>query len=220
MGGLLSTRRAVTALALAACAGAAFAEAPPLLLIEPDVRLAKMLAGGTEEPRPEWNAAAGALVARHARDTAISRGRTVTEMARADLSEAARQVLLLHEALLVSMRQSEYGDPPPATMPRKRSWTLGPGARALRGETGASQALLLNASGAFTGAVRGALVVIGLAAGVPTPTGLQRASASLIDLDSGDILWRKAIIVEPEADMRRDDGAHRLVTALLTSAPL
>lgn len=179
-----------------------------------------MLFAGGEEERPDWSAAAQPLVTRHVRNALLSKGRDVVTRTRAELGENARQVLLLHDALRVSMRQSEFGDPPPASMPRTREWTLGPGVRVLAGDTGATQALLVDAGGEFTGFARAFYVAGALAAGGQAQTGLQRASASLVDLGSGDILWRNAIVAAPEADIRIDEGAHLLVTALLSGAPL
>ena len=179
-----------------------------------------MLFAGGEEVRPDWSAAARPLVTRHARDALLSKGREVVTRTRATLGEDAQQVLLLHDALAVSMRQSELGDPAPASMQRGRDWTLGAGVRALADASGATQALLLAAGGEFTGFARAFYVAGALAAGGQAITGLQRASASLVDLASGDIVWRNAIVAAPEADMRIDEGAHLLVTALLQGAPL
>lgn len=220
MGEQIATRRRFTALFLAAFTAAAHAAGPRTLLIEPNIRLSRMRFAGGDEERPDWSAQAGPLVTRHVRNALLSRGREVVTRTRAALGEDGRQVLLLHDALRVSMRQSEWGDPPPASMKRTRDWTLGPGVRALAGESGATQALLVDAGGAFTGFARAIYVAGALAAGGQANTGLQRASASLVDLGGGDILWRNAIVAAPEADMRIDEGAHLLVTALLSGAPL
>jgi hypothetical protein len=158
-------------------------------------------------------------VAQHVRDAVQSKGRTAVLLARADVSAQGRQILLLHDAVLTSIRISEEGDPPP-TLSRRRTWTLGPGARALGAESGATHALIVTADGDVTSAARAAFVVGAAAVGVLAHTGLQRASASLVDLETGDIVWRNAVVAAPDQDMRDPDGAHRLVTALLNGAPL
>ncbi|KAF0175934.1 MAG: hypothetical protein IV086_01470 [Hyphomonadaceae bacterium] len=223
-------RRWIATLALAcvaACAagGARDALSPPpvpgvaILIIEPDVQLSLLTVNARKIPRADWSAAARMLVAQHVRDAVQSKGRTAVLQARADVSVQGRQILLLHDAVLTSIRISEDDDPPP-TLSRRRTWTLGVGARALGEETGATHALIVSADGEVTSAARAAFVVGAAAMGVLAHTGLQRASASLVDLETGDIVWRNAVVAAPDQDMRDPDGAHRLVTALLNGAPL
>lgn len=94
------------------------------------------------------------------------------------------------------------------------------GPRAPTAGTTATHALIITGDGDITGAARAAFVVGAAAMGVLVHTGLQRASASLVDLRTGDIIWRNAVAAAPEQDLRDSNGSHRLVTALLAGAPL
>jgi hypothetical protein len=222
-------RITVLALALATACAADRPEAvkaPPLpapattiLVIEPDVRLSLLTATGNRTPRPDWSTAARAHIGRHVRDVVQARGRPTTILALADASMRGRQILLLHDAVLTSIKDAEDGDPT-LTLSRRRTWTLGPGARALIPDTSVTHALIVTADGEVTSAARAAFVVGAAAMGVLAHTGLQRASASLVDLESGDIVWRNTIVATPEQDMRDPDGARMLVAALLMGAPL
>lgn len=217
----------VTALLLAALFAApssAAARTPTagatIVLVEPDIRLALLRSTAQTVPRADWSAAARAHVGLHARNALLSGGRTVETLSRADLSPEARQILLLYDAVRASIKIADAGDSPPATLSRRRSWTLGAGARVLGAGTTATLALIITADGDVTSSARAVYVVGAAAMGILASTGLQRASAALVDLETGDIVWRNSIVASPDQDMRDPEGAHRLVTALLKGAPL
>lgn len=191
-----------------------------IVVIEPDVKLALLAVNARTIARPGWSATARAYIALHARNTVAGRGRQALALARADASPQARQILLLHDALRISMRTAETGDPAPPTMRRDRAWTLGSGARSLATDNAATHALIITCDGDFTSALRAVFVVGAAAAGVLAPTGLTRASASLVDLETGDIVWKNSVVARPDQDVRTSEGAQALVAALLNGAPI
>jgi hypothetical protein len=221
---------AVLALACAtACASASPPEAAPprlpppgaaIVVVEPDVKLALLAVNARTIAKPDWSAAARDHIALQARTAVAGRGRAALTLSRADASPQARQILLLHDAMRVSMRTAETGDPAPPTMHRDRAWTLGAGARSLAAENAATHALIIACDGDFTSALRAVFVVGAAAAGVLAPTGLTRASASLVDLETGDIVWKNSVVARPDQDVRTSEGAQAFVATLLDGAPL
>lgn len=191
-----------------------------IVIVEPDVELAIMIASGATQPRPAWSDAARANIAAAAREALAAKQHPVHPLPRADASDRVRQILLLHDAVRVSMRTADESERDLRTLPRDRAWTLGAGARVLD-ETGvATHALLIHCDGDFTGGPRVFFVVLGAAMGFLAETGLQRASATLVDLDTGDIVWRNRIVARPDQDVRTAAGARSLVGVLLQGAPL
>lgn len=214
---------------LAACAATPRADAPPprlptagaaIVIVEPRVSLGILRVAGATQPRPEWSEAARGHIAAAARDIVAGKRRAALSPAHATASARARQVLLLHDAVRVSINTAEDTDPELHTMSRKRAWTLGPGARSLDDTGVATHALIISCDGDFTSAARAVFVVGAAAAGVLAPTGLQRASAVLVDLDTGDIVWRNRVVARPDQDVREAGGARALVAMLLQGAPL
>jgi hypothetical protein len=191
-----------------------------IVVVEPDITLSRLSAAGQSRPRPDWSARARGHVETHVLGAIRSGGRQAHPVARAALPPDAIQILLLHKAVRATIRQTEDGDDALFTTSGPRVWTLGAGAGALAMEPGATHALIIAGDGDVTGAARAVFVVGAAAMGVLAGTGVQRASASLVDLRTGDIIWRNAIVASPEQDMRDPEGAHMLVTALLKGAPL
>ncbi|MDZ4776739.1 MAG: hypothetical protein SGJ23_08140 [Alphaproteobacteria bacterium] len=191
-----------------------------IVIVEPDVNLALLAVNARTIAKPDWSATARDHIALHARNTVAARGRQALTLSRADASAQARQILLLHDALRVSMRTAETGDPAPPTMRRERAWTLGAGAKSLAADSTATHALIISCDGDFTSALRAVFVVGAAATGVLAPTGLTRASASLVDLESGAIVWKNSIVARPDQDVRTAEGAQAFVAALLNDAPL
>jgi len=173
-----------------------------IVIVEPDVKLALLAVNARKTAKPDWSATARDHIALHARTKVAGRKRQALALSRSGASAKARQVLLLHDALRASVRTAETGDPAPAAMRHDREWRLGVGARSLAAGGAAPQALIITCDGDFTSALRAVFVVGAAAAGVLAPTGLTRASASPLDLDSGDIVLKNSIVASPEARRR------------------
>jgi hypothetical protein len=226
MGRLALAVLACMVIVLTICAPAQAQPATPVpptigavVLVEPGVRLSRMTFLGATQARDDWSAAATRHLAEQTQAKLSGRGREIIFVARADLGDQGRQILLLHDAVRVSMRLEDR-ELARATIPRGRDWTLGAGARALGGNSAATHALLIVADGEFTGLGRAVYLIGSAAAGVPAESGLQRASAMLVALDSGAVVWRNERAAPPDADMRTPGGARRLVDLLLQDAPL
>ena len=130
------------------------------------------------------------------------------------------QLLRLHEAVGQSIMMFNYGY---VSLPTKKGafdWTLGEGAQVLGETYQADYALFLIGRGDYASGARVATAV-GLAVlGVGAPIGGQQCMASLVDLKTGRVVWANVAITGPNDDMRKPEGAARLVEAVLKDAPL
>ena len=170
-----------------------------ILLIEPDVQLAVLTAAGLHEAR--------AHSYQMLDPTSAMDGR-------------AGQLLRLNEAVVRSIQMFNYGY---VSLPTKKGafdWTLGEGAQVLGETYQADYALFLIGRGDYASGARVATAV-GLAVlGVGAPIGGQQCMASLVDLKTGRVVWANVAVTGPNDDMRKPQGAARLVEAVLKDAPL
>lgn len=195
-----------------------------VLLMPVDVEVSRLTASGLEEPNAEWT--------RQGRQNVIAavqsslrerRGTIVPYETQDDLSLVApehEQLFKLHEAVGSNIILHKYvpGGGLPTTSERFE-WTLGRGARALKETYGADYALFVFARDSLSSSGRVALMFTAALFGVAVPGGRQDAFASLVDLDSGDIVWFN-VLTSGVGDLREVDSAHRAVETLLSDAPL
>ena len=164
-------------------------------MIEPDIELYAVGAGGVQEPRKAWTEAArAALSAGRAR---IAAGRAASCTAPglrppAELPPDSRlgQLQLLNEA--VSMSILTYAGRRTALRNKrgKLDWTLGPGVAELREATGADYALFTYVRDSYTSGGRAAMRVDRLpAARRRHRRRRQIGVTTLVDLRTGQVVW-------------------------------
>lgn len=237
------------ALALLGIASAVFAARPvtatgenglPLrvtgtvVLVEPDIELSLVTAGGLQEPREAWSRDARRFYAEAVRARLAAAG---TPQAPDfdlpdDLAPESRlgQVVRLHEAVALSISQFLA---PGGALATKRDaggrprldWTLGDGVAELHAATGADYALFTYVRDRYASGGRTALRVFGLVAGAAMGTGLdigggqQQGIATLVDLRTGKVVWFNHV-ARQSGDLREPDAARQTVDHLLEGLPL
>ena len=98
-------------------------------------------------------------------------------------------------------------------------WTLGPLARQMREKTGARFALFFYISDSYAGPGRVALIMtMGLLFGVPVEGGTQAGFASLVDLETGDVVWFNRL-ERKTGDLRTPEAAAGTIDVLLQEFP-
>lgn len=220
-----------TALALASCTTTVpkslsgdLPTPPPasnVLVVKPDVHLAILNAGGTTEPKADWSNSAQANLNK-AFTEYLSSKKFVPQPYDFGAAEGRPdQLIKLHGAVGQSILMHSYGVFPLPTHPRAEfKWTLGPGTKVIADTSHARYALFITAQGTYASAGRVA-AQMGLAIlGVGIPLGSQQMYASLVDLQSGDVIWFNVAVAGPSADMRTEAGAKSLITSLMTKSPL
>ena len=225
---------AMAALALTACSstqvrtvrdesGKPLVVSGKVVLVEPDIELSEVLAGGAEEPRKAWTDTARQLYPQMARELLTRRGIEVAPDFTLPPAESnddrIRQLVLLNQAVSISILQySRPGTSPNSGLRNKHGqfdWTLGPGVSALREATGADYALFTYVRDSYTSGGRAAMRVIGfLLLGGDVGGGYQIGLASLVDLRTGRVVWHN-LLVDQSGDLRDPAGARETTEDLL-----
>ena len=235
-----SLPRAFLALLLLASAGVALASqtrvatdangqpvhiAGSVVLMEPDIELSEVLAGGVQEPRREWSERARRLYPEEVHKRLQAGG--VQSRPDYDIPDTLApetrlgQVLRLNEAVSLSILAYSQPGNQLATKPHHSlDWTLGPGAEELRKVTGADYALFTYIRDSYTSGGRKALRIAGLLLlGGDIGGGQQVGVTTLVDLRTGQVVWFN-YLARQTGDLRDEAGARATVQDMLKGLPL
>lgn len=183
-----------------------------------DVELFEMGLGGTLEPKADWTANAQKHMADALRAHATRLGMTLDALDDVKADEFA-EILQLHGAVAGAIALHHYqGNMAPPTKAGRLDWSFGPILQPLRDATGARYALFTWVRDSYASAGRKAGMVIGAMFGVGLSGGIQVGYASLVDLDSGQVLWFNRL-VSGSGDLREPVPAQASVVELLRNFP-
>lgn len=189
-----------------------------LLLLPADMELFSMSAGGVVEPRQDWTQAAqknfvAALAAERKR-----LGANVTQLDAAQ-AEEFNDIIVLHRAVADAIAMHhQSGLMELATKQDRLDWSLGDAVRPLKERTGADYALFTWMRDSYASPERKAAMV-GLALlGAISLGGEQVGYASLVDLNTGRIVWFNRLN-RMSGDLREPAPAIETVEALLKGFP-
>jgi len=205
-----------------------------LVLVEPDIELSLVTAGGLHEPRKEWSDAARRLLPQAVREALA--GRAIELKADYDvpddLDPASQlgQLVRLNEAVAMSITQYSQPGSQLATKRDARGrprmdWSLGPGVAALREATGADYAMFVYVRDSYASGGRTALRVVGFLLGaamggvLDIGGGVQLGVATVVDLRTGKVVWYN-LIANQSGDLRNEEGARKAVRQVLQMLPL
>jgi hypothetical protein len=206
-----------------------------LVIIEPDIELTEVTAGGLQEPRREWTIAARRNYPEGVRQllTRETGPRISTFDVPEDTAPGSRlgQVLRLNQEVAMSIAQySATGSvlatkKDPLTGKPLLDWQLGQGVQEIRELTGADYALFTYVRDSYASSGRTALRTFALIAGaamgayVDIGGGVQVGVASVVDLRTGQVVWHN-LMVRQSGDLRDAEGARAAVKQLLEDLPL
>lgn len=200
-----------------------------VVVVEPDIELTLLTAGGLQEPRREWSQQARRFypeaVARLLDESGVKRMPDFDIPD--DLPPTSRlgQVLRLNEAVASSVAVYTRPGSYLATKGRALDWTLGPGVEELHKATGADYALFTFVRDSYASDGRNALRILGMAAGLAMGTlvdiggGQLVGVATLVDLRTGQVVWFN-LLAKQSGDLREPGGADKAVEQLLGGIPL
>jgi hypothetical protein len=100
----------------------------------------------------------------------------------------------------------------------KLDWSMGEAVRAVKQKTGADYALFTWIRDSYASTERVAAMVVLALFGIISPGGFQVGYASLVDLDSGRVLWFN-MLQRASGDLREPDKAAETLDALLANFP-
>ncbi|KAF0113598.1 MAG: hypothetical protein FD163_1176 [Hyphomonadaceae bacterium] len=199
-----------------------------ILAMKADITLSELTATGTADPKLEW-----AENARRHIEQAISARLTAQGyvISRADpttiTDDAALQVLKLNDAVDASIMSHAYAYGT-GKLPTKTSfdWTIGEGASLLipadaRGAANAPRyALFVKVKGSYSSGARKLMMIGAAIGGVGIPMASQAVEASVVDLQTGRVIWHKFEIVGLGVDIRTEAGAKTHIESLFKDLPL
>ncbi len=198
-------------------------------VIEPDIELSEVTAGGLQEPRKEWSDTARRLFPAEVRDQL--QGQRVVMVPDYDIPDdldpasQLGQIIRLYDVVAYSIAESTA---PGSVLATKRDekgrprmdWSLGPGVSVLREQTGADYALFTLIRDSYTSSGRAALRVLGFVlGGGDIGGGVQFGVTALVDLRTGQVIWHN-ILAKQTGDLRTPDGARKTVRQLLNKFPV
>ncbi len=229
-GGLITVL--IFSLALAGCEVASFYTKEKLergnktahvLLMTPDVQLGEVTAAGLVEPNAEWTAIAEKhIVTALKKQLAKRKSRLVPYHAPKAGTAKARihtQLIKLHSAVGSSILMHKFASQTLPTKEDKFDWSLGPQARIVGHEFGADYALFVYLRDTYTSLGRVAVIILTLPGLIIVPGGTQTGFASLVDLETGDVLWFRRLD-RSSGDLRTLNAAEESVKTLLEDFPL
>jgi hypothetical protein len=198
-----------------------------ILLMPMDVELSILNAGGILEPQAEWTARAQQNLTQAFQDKMNTlncnlipcKEPEAINMDRAE-KETHGQLLKLHSAVGYSILTHQYN--PMFSLPAKKGsfdWSLGPEARLLKDKYNADYALFVFMRDSYASSGRVAYIVVAAVFGVGVPGGNQIGFASLVDLNTGQIVWFNRL-ARGAGDLRTQAAARESVEALLQDFPL
>lgn len=224
----ISTAVLVLCLAATACArgplvrdgvAAPTVSSSRVLLMQPDVEIAELTAGGLAEANAAWTATARRNIEQALDGFFDAKGVSLIPQGATVNDPEEIQLVKLHESVGASILVHTYLEA--AALPTKPGfeWTLGDSATVLRRNHGADYALFLNFRDSFSSGGRVAFMIAAAVFGVSVPGGQQTGFASLVDLRTGDVVWFHTLL-STTGDLREPAGARSAVESLLAQIPL
>ncbi|MFC4272998.1 hypothetical protein GQF03_07390 [Sneathiella chungangensis] len=201
------------------------AKGKKILIMTPDAELSELSAGGLTEPNALWTSAAKGYVTEFMAQYFTDLGYSVaiySDEAQLVPTETAQDLVDLHEAVGQSIFIYQYNTL--FQLPTKKdgsfNWTLGKTAHDLKEAYGADLGLFVYIRDSYSSGSRVAAQILAAAVfGVGIPGGQQVGFVSLVDLETGNILWYNRLI-SGGGDLRTFEPAFDATENLLEDIPL
>lgn len=190
-----------------------------LVVMPVDVELFELSMGGVTEPKADWTASAHEHMKLELNKKTGQLGLNTSHMSELEADEFAEQVGL-HTAVArsINLHHGFGGGWALPTKEGKLDWTLGDAMQSLQAKTGARYGLFFWVRDSYASASRKA-AMIGLALlGVGMSGGAQVGYASLVDLESGRVLWFNRLL-RASGDLREPAAAAETIDVLMTGFP-
>lgn len=182
-----------------------------------DVELFEISAGGVLVPKADWTDAASRHMGAALRKKVAGLG-VQTQFVDDKVADEHAELLHLYGAVARAISLHHMGPLKLPTKDDKLDWSFGDALRPLREATGARYGLFTWMRDSYASAERKAMMV-GLALlGVGVGGGVQVGYASLVDLETGQVLWfNQAVSVT--GDLRDEKSATASIDGLLAGLP-
>jgi hypothetical protein len=191
-----------------------------VVIMPTDIELFSISAGGVLEPKADWTEAAS----RNFKEALLQKKRTLG-LETAELTESqaddVAEINTLHGAVAQAISLHHFGISAFSlpTKDGKLDWSLGEAVRAVKDKTGADYALFSWIRDSYASGERKAAMVVMAVLGIGLTGGAQIGYASLVDLNTGQVLWFNKL-VRASGDLREAEPAAETLDALLAQFPV
>ncbi|WP_395342171.1 hypothetical protein PN836_000275 [Ningiella sp. W23] len=191
-----------------------------VLLMPLDVELSVLTASGMTELNAEWTENAKnhmhEAISSHldAKDIQMMQYLSETN----DIDSVQVQLEKLHMAVGYNVLFHHFGPVPLPNKNKEFDWTMGESAKVLKEETGADYAMFVFVRDSYASGGRVAMQIGMALLGVGVQGGTQIDFASVVDLNTGDLVWFNRLI-STTGDLRELAPATQTVTNLLDTLP-
>jgi hypothetical protein len=190
-----------------------------VVIMPTDIELFSISAGGIPEPKADWTEAAN----RHFKAALIQKkkalGATTVEISDKDADEF-EEISTLYAAVARAINMHHFG-PGMFNLPTKDGkldWSMGEPVQRIRERTGADYALFSWIRDSYASGERVAAMIALAIVGIGVSGGMQVGYASLVDLNTGRVLWFNRL-ARASGDLREADKAKETLDALLDGFP-
>jgi hypothetical protein len=191
-----------------------------VVIMPTDIELFSISGGGVLEPKADWTEAAS----KHFKAALIEKeknlGLATAELSESDADDVA-EVNTLHAAVARSISLHHFGVSS-LKLPTKEGnldWSMGESVRAIKEKTGADYALFSWVRDSYASSERVATMLVLALVGVGVRGGAQTGYASLVDLNTGRVLWFNRL-ARSTGDLREPQKAAETLNALLDQFPV
>ena len=191
-----------------------------LVILPVDVELFSLSAGGVAEPRADWTTAAVSHMGAALGKQTGKLGLAVNLLNEKAADEFGEQISL-HAAVArsIALHHSVGGVWALPTKAGVLDWSFGDAMQPLQQRVGARYGLFVWVRDSYASAERKAAMVALAILGVGLTGGSQVGYASLVDLDSGRVLWFNRL-ARQTGDLREAGAAAETIQALLSGFPV
>ena len=195
------------------------ARADKVVVMPVDVELFSLSAGGVAEPKADWTAAAHGHMKTALGEKAATLGLAATMMEEAAADEFG-ELVSLHAAVArsIALHHGLGGSWALPTKAGKLDWSFGDVMQPLAIKTGARYGLFVWVRDSYASAERKATMVALALFGIGITGGAQVGYASLVDLQTGQVVWFNRL-ARASGDLREAKPAAESMDALLTGFP-
>lgn len=190
-----------------------------VVIMPADIELFEISAGGVLEPKADWTDAASkhfAAVLNAKKQLLDIKSVVLSDQ---DADEVA-EINALHAAVARAISMHHFGAESfqLPTKDGKLDWSLGEPVRAIKQKTGAEYAFFTWIRDSYASGERIATMIGFALLGVGVSGGKQVGYASLVDLNTGKILWFNRLL-RASGDLREADKAAETLNVLLENFP-
>lgn len=191
-----------------------------IVMMPTDIELFSISGGGVTEPKADWTEAAS----KHFKSALISKldslGVKYSELTNQEAEEFA-EINDLHGAVSSAIAMHHFGASSfnLPTKEGKLDWAMGDAVSAIKTKTNADYALFSWVRDSYTSSERVVAMTVMALLGVGLQGGMQIGYASLVDLNTGKILWFNRLL-RATGDLREAAKASETLASLMENFPV